>query len=236
MELEHEHPLACVGVANHHISQETMLLTQVVEGIIMGVSVFEHEVANLVAEVIHQPALLDRVNLVEGTGDVETDGVLGMALLERSDGIVLLLREGCDFLGGEPTFVGASELYLVAILLGLHAAHDRAELWQLNLADAGELVFHLFLLCLDLLSIRQVLPLATAADAEVLAHRLLSHVALFDEANHLRLAILMFFLDYLQVYHIARHAERHEDDLVVYVSDALALGCYSLDGDVFQQR
>ena len=70
----------------------------------------------------------------------------------------------------------------------------------------------------------------------MLAHRLLSYVALLDEANYLRLAILMFFLNYLQIYNIARHAERHEDDLVIYASDALTLGCYGLDGDVLQER
>ena len=136
----------------------------------------------------------------------------------------------------KPALVAASELNLVTVLLGLHAAHDRAELREFDLADAGELVFHLLLLRLDLLLVRKVLPFATATDAEVLAHRLLSYVALLDEANYLRLAILMFFLNYLQIYHIARHAERHEDDLVIYASDALTLGCYGLDGDVLQER
>ena len=59
-----------------------MLLTEIVEGIVVRISVFENEVADFVAEVIHQPALLDRVNLVEGTGNMEADGVLGVTLLE----------------------------------------------------------------------------------------------------------------------------------------------------------
>jgi len=213
-----------------------MLLTQVVEGIVVRICVFENEVTDFVAEVVHQPALLDRVNLIEGTGDMETDGVLGVALLEGSDGFFFLLRQLGQLLGGEPALVAASELNLVSVLLGLHAAHDRAELREFDLADAGELVFHLLLLRLDLFLVRKVLPFATATDAEVLAHRLLSYVALLDEANHLRLAILMFFLNYLQIYHIARYAERHEDDLVIYASDALTLGCYGLDGDVLQER
>ena len=129
-------------------------LTQVVEGIVVRISIFEYEVADFVAEVIHQPALLDRINLVEGSGDMETDGVLGVALLERCYGIILFLRELSQFLGGEPSLVAASELYLVAVLLGLHATHDRAELREFNLSDAGELVFHLLLLRLDLLFVR----------------------------------------------------------------------------------
>ena len=51
-----------------------------------------------------------------------------VALLERCYGIILFLRELSQFLGGEPSLVTASELYLVAVLLSLHAAHDRAEL------------------------------------------------------------------------------------------------------------
>ena len=42
----------------------------------LGVCVFENEVADFVAEVIHQLALLDRINLVEGTSDMEADGIL----------------------------------------------------------------------------------------------------------------------------------------------------------------
>ena len=70
----------------------------------------------------------------------------------------------------------------------------------------------------------------------MIAHWLRAYVALLDEANYLRLAILMFFLNYLQIYHIARHAERHEDDLVIYASDALTLSCNGLDGDILQER
>ena len=59
-----------------------MLLAKIVEGIVVRVCVFEDEVADFVAEVIHQPALLDRINLVEGTGDMEADGILCVTLLE----------------------------------------------------------------------------------------------------------------------------------------------------------
>ena len=128
VELEDEHPLSGVRITDHHVAEQTVLLTQVVEGIVVRISIFEYEVADFVAEVIHQPALPDRINLVEGSGDMETDGVLGVALLERCYGIILFLRELSQFLGGEPSLVAASELYLVAVLLSLHAAHDRAEL------------------------------------------------------------------------------------------------------------
>ena len=93
MELEDEHPLSGVRITDHHVAEQTVLLTQVVEGIVVRISIFEYEVADFVAEVIHQPALLDRINLVEGTGNMEADGILGVALLERSYGIILFLRK-----------------------------------------------------------------------------------------------------------------------------------------------
>ena len=82
MELEYEHPLACVRIADHHVAEQSVLLTKIVEGIVVRICVFENEVADFVAEVIHQPALLDRINLVEGTSDMEADGILGVTLLE----------------------------------------------------------------------------------------------------------------------------------------------------------
>ncbi|CDA56888.1 unknown [Prevotella sp. CAG:604] len=81
MELEHKHPFACVGVANHHVSQQSMLLTQIVESIVVRIGILEYEVANLIAEVVHQPAFLDRIYLVEGSGDMKTDGILCVAFL-----------------------------------------------------------------------------------------------------------------------------------------------------------
>ena len=81
MELEHKHPFACVGVTNHHVSQQSMLLTQIVESIVVRIGILEYEVANLIAEVIHQPAFLDRIYFVEGSGDMKTDGILCVAFL-----------------------------------------------------------------------------------------------------------------------------------------------------------
>ena len=81
MELEYKHPFACVGVTYHHVSQQSMLLTQIVESIVVRICILEYEVANLIAEVVHQPAFLDRIYLVEGSGDMKADGVLCVAFL-----------------------------------------------------------------------------------------------------------------------------------------------------------
>ena len=81
MELEYKHPFACVGVTYHHVSQQSMLLTQIVESIVVRICILEYEVANLIAEVVHQPAFLDWIYLVEGSGDMKADGILCVAFL-----------------------------------------------------------------------------------------------------------------------------------------------------------
>ena len=44
----------------------------------------------------------------------------------------------------------------------------------------------------------------------------------------------MFLFYYLQVYYVAWYTERDEDNLVVYVRDALALSGYGFYGDIFE--
>ena len=62
-------------------------------------------------QVVHQPALLDGQDLIEGTRDVETDG-WG----------VLHQRFVLQLFTGEPTLVRTAEIEFVAIFLGLHTA------------------------------------------------------------------------------------------------------------------
>ena len=138
-------------------------------------------------KVIHQPALLNRQYLVECTGDVESHGVLVLYL--QSLVVNLLFRH--------PALVAESELKLVAILLCLYRTEDRHELRQFYLANTLQLVVNLLLLGLQLLFVWQVLPLASAADTKMLAHGHLSHLAKFNKAYHLSLAIAMAFLSYL---------------------------------------
>ena len=101
-----------------------------------------HLVANLVVQVVHQPALLNGQNLVERSRDVETYGrnILGSSAFRRGRGKVshLLLRQ--------ITLVGTAEVELVAIFLSMNGTHDGTELWQFHFADAGQLVKYLLLL------------------------------------------------------------------------------------------
>ena len=156
-------------------------------------------------EVVHEPALLYRQNLVEGACDVEADAVH-----------VVVDRAFRHFLACEPSLVTASELEFVAIFECLHTAHDGAELRKLHLADACELVVYLLLLCLELLLVGQVLPFAASAHSEMLALRLCAQFALLYKSYNLCLAVVVLLLAHLQVYHVARHGEWHEHYHVVY--------------------
>ena len=206
VELDEYHPLARVRVAYHDVAQQSVLLSEVEERHAGREGIVAYGVADLVVQVVHEPALLDRQNLVEGSGDVETDAVH-----------VVELRTFGNLLACEPALVAASELQLVAVFLDVYRAHDGHELRQLYLADACELVEHLLLLSLQLLLVGQILPFASAADSEMLAHWLRAYVALLDEAYYFRLAVAVFLLAYLQVNHVAGHGERHENNHVVDV-------------------
>ena len=176
-------------------------------------------------QIVHEPALLDRQNLVECARDVESYAVH----------VVKLSALGYLF-ACEPTLVAASELKLVAILLDMYRTHNRAELGQRYLTDATQLVVYLLLLGLELLGIGKVLPLAAATNAEVLAHRLFAHFALLDESYHFCLAVAVLLLAHLQVDNVARNGKRHEHYHIVDVSQRLALGCHSLNSYVLEYR
>ena len=163
MELHEKHPLAGVGVAEHKVAEQAVLGADIVErqAFLHGIAV--NLIAHLVVEVVHQPAFLYGVYLVERPRDVEADGTLRQSLA---------FRHPLQFLGGVPASVGTAELQFVAVFPLLDGAQDGTELRQRHLADARQLVEDLRLLGLQLLGVGKRLPLAAAADAEVAAPRL----------------------------------------------------------------
>ena len=62
----------------------------------------------------------------------------------------------------------------------------------------------------------------------------MTNFAFLDEASHFGFAVFMFLFYYLQVYYVAWYTEWDEDNLVVYVRDALALSGYGFYGDIFE--
>ena len=86
----------------------------------------------------------------------------------------------------------------------------------------------------ELLFVGQVLPFATAAHAEVLAHGLAAKRRWFDHADDMRFGVAVFFLVDFDVDNVAGSAVGDENDQVVDASNALAFGgnafyLYALD-------
>ena len=173
--------------------------------------------------VVHQPALLDGQYFVECPGDVEANAVH-----------VVILESGCNLLFGQPALVGTAKLKFVAILRCLGRAEDGAELGQFNLPNPRQLVENLLLLEPQLLLVRQVLPLASATYAEMLAHGLCAQLTVFHKPSHLCFAVIVLLFLYLEVNNVARNGERHEHDKVVDSGHRLAFGCHIGDGDIFK--
>ena len=132
--------------------------------------------------------------------------------------------------------VGTAEVELVAVFLRLHAAQDGTELRQVHLANASQLVVHLLLLELELLFVGQVLPLAAATHAEVLAERSRAYLTIFYESYHFALGKRMFLASQLYVADIAGHTPRHEHHHVLPVEQALTLCRHSFYRHALKQR
>ena len=113
----------------------------------------------------------------------------------KSDAVhVVVFESRRHLLAREPTLVAASKLQLVAVFSCLLRTHDGRNLRQLHLAYSAQLVIYLLLLGLELLLVGQVLPLASAAHAEMLAKWCRAYLTIFYKADHLRLAITVFLL------------------------------------------
>ena len=189
-----------------------------------------HLVANLVVQVVHQPAFLDGQYLVEGTRDVETDGRLVFQTLR------LVVRQRGNFLVGQIALVGASKVQLVAVFLSLDTSQDGAKFGQLYLADACQLVKDLLLLHAQLFVVGNLLPLATAAHAEVLAERLGAHLAVFMKTDDFCFHERVLLTANLQVDDIARHSPRYKHHHLVNACHRFSFGGIVGNGNVFKYR
>ena len=128
--LDDDHQLTTGTVADNDVTQQTNLSAQVEERYVVMHGIIADVVANLIVQVVHQPALLDRQYLIESTRDMETYGRYVLQTL------ALVLRKCGDLFFCQITLVGTSEVQLVTILLCLYRTEDRTELWELYLTDA----------------------------------------------------------------------------------------------------
>ena len=160
--------------------------------------------------------------------DMEANGGCVFSTLARG--------EGANLLAGQPPFIRTAKVELIPVLLCLCAAKDGTKFGELDLTNACQLVEDLLLLELQLLFIWQVLPLATATDAKVLAERFHAYITIFYKAHHLALGKGVLLATDLHVAHITGHAEGYEHHQVVPVEQALAFGCHSLYRHALKER
>ena len=224
-ELHDEHPLARIAVANHHVAEQTLVLAKIVERQVVGIGIVARIVTNRVAEVVHQPALFDRKNLVETARDMEAYAVH-----------VLVLNAALHLLVREPALVAESEFEFVTIELCLLASQNRTYLRKFNLADSRQIICNLLLLCLQLLLILQTLPLAASANAVVLAERCVAQLRIMMNVHNLCLGITVLLSADLQIHHIAGHNVRSKYHKVIDPCKRLALGSHGLYRNILQQR
>ena len=102
------------------------------------------------------------------------------------------------------------------------ASQYRHHLWQVDLANAHEIVVYLLLFGFELFLILEALPLAATAHAIVAAHRFCTQRRIFMEAHSHSLHIRTFLFLHLKVNHIAWHDIWNKYHLVVNTSQRLA--------------
>ena len=116
---------------------------------------------------------------------------------------VLKLTAGLHFLPSAPFLVRERVLHLVAVFKHLLRAECLVDPRKLDLAYAREGIYHLLPLELQLPGVCYVLPAATAADTEMPALRLDSHLGLLMQLHNVAFCKTMFLAVYLHVSHIA---------------------------------
>ena len=157
---EDDHELALRVAADDEVAQQSLMGTEVVVGEMTLQREPPDKQSDVVRRVGLKVALFDVDHTVEELGQVEAQAFAGFFVV-RTWGAI-----------GEPFAVREGVFQLVAIEKLLLASQNRAYLWILDLADAVEVILHLFLFVVGLPLVVHVLPFAAAAEAEVLAHRL----------------------------------------------------------------
>ena len=121
VELDDNHQFTACAIADNDIAKQTHLLSEIEEGDALCDGIVADLVANLVVQVVHQPALLNRQDLVEGSRDVETDGRHVLQAL------TLVVGQGGDLFLCQITFVGTAVIEFIAVFLCLYTSQNRPE-------------------------------------------------------------------------------------------------------------
>ena len=135
----------------------------------------------------------------------------------------------------EPALGRCAEFQLVAVILRFEGGEGGADLRHGQMADADELVLDLLALGLQLPLIRQRLPAATAADAEMLAKGRQTLGGWLHDPLDAAFHVILFLLEDADVDDIAGHGEIDENDDAFVMGQGFAFGGDGLDRDAFYQ-
>ena len=175
---------------------------EVVEGDVVFHRERPHGVADLVAEVVLQPALADVQHLVELGGDVEPKATN----FHRAAFVTYF-----HVLFGKPPLVCEGVFQLVAVEILFLGGKDRLGFGVVEMTEVAEVVGHLFLLVKKLFLVIEHLPFTAAAQAEVSASRLHAVGRRLHNPRAAGFRIRFFLLENHHIDNVAWHDACHEN-------------------------
>ena len=179
----------------------------------VGLCVRANFVADLVRNIVLEPAFVDVEHLVEHARDVETDAVeLFWAMLFL------------HVLHSEPLAIRESVLEFVAVEICFFGTEDRCNLRQLDVTEASEVVDYLFLFVPDLFVVRKDLPFATTTSTVVFAYGFAAFFAVRVELDDATFHVVFLLFEDLEVDYIARNGILCENNHIVDLSNSFAFG------------
>ena len=196
-EYDDDHHFAGRSGTDGHVAHQPRMLTGIVERIpVLDAETFGFE-PDSIRRFGLQPAQADVQHFVEHIRNMESGGRPGLDF-----------RVGGNLLARQPTAVSKGEFQFVAVEPRLSRTEAWSDFGQLDFTDAGQLVAHLIGFESQLFIVGQVLPLATAANAEMFAKRLDAYVGRFCQAFDMPLGISSVFTVDFYVGYVARRAIR----------------------------
>ena len=146
----------------------------------------------------------------------------------------------CNFIrilsGKQPAAFRCAEFQLVTVILSLFGGECRSYFRYAQVADSHQLVFNLLALGLKLDFVREMLPSAPAADAEMAAEWLQSVFRRRDELFNAAFHVVFLLLENADVHDVTGNGVVYEYDHSVYMSEAFAFGCDFFDLYVLQKE
>lgn len=208
-----KHYFASRGGTDDYSAHQPCVFANIVERIAVIDAETFYLVADFVRRVALQPAFANVENLVEHVRNMESECGSGSDFAALRN---LVIRQ--------PTAVGEREFEFIAVEQLLLRTQTRTDFGQLHLTYTRKLVAYLLGLVTQLLFVRQVLPFAAAAHAEVFAHGFGAHRRTLHVVHHRTLHEAAVFGAYLHIHDIARNRHRDEYHRTLVATNRFTLG------------